>query len=84
MGLSEEDDRNIVDLLVDQVEFANVILINKKDLVSEPELQQLTEIVRRLNPNAEVIQATQSRVPLAKIMAPGDSNCLRRKKCRAG
>ncbi len=71
MGLSEEDDRNIVDLLVDQVEFANVILINKKDLVSEPELQQLTEIVRRLNPNAEVIQATQSRVPLAKIMGTG-------------
>ena len=71
MGLSEEDDRNIVDLLVDQVEFANVILINKADLVSDTELKQLDEIICRLNPSAEVIHATESRVPLSKIMGTG-------------
>ncbi len=71
MGLNEEDDRNIVDLLVDQVEFANVVLINKVDLVSETELARLNEIVRRLNPLAEIIHTTESRVPLAKIMGTG-------------
>ena len=71
MGLSEEDDRNIVDLLVDQVEFANVIIINKTDLVSEKELEQLHQIVKSLNPNATVLQSTESRVPLAEIMGTG-------------
>ena len=50
IGLSEEDDRNIVDLLVDQVEFANVIIINKTDLISPDELEQLHRIIRKLNP----------------------------------
>ena len=68
MGLSEEDDRNIVDLLVDQVEFANVIIINKTDLVTPYDLEQLDQIIRRLNPNAEILHATESRVPLSEIL----------------
>lgn len=71
MGLNEEDDRNIVDLLVDQVEFANVILLNKTDLVTPYDLEQLDQIIRRLNPNAEVLHTTESNVPLAKIMGTG-------------
>ncbi|MEE2642622.1 MAG: zinc metallochaperone GTPase ZigA [Planctomycetota bacterium] len=71
MGLNEEDDRNIVDLLVDQVEFANVILVNKTDLVNERELEQLVQIVKRLNPTAEVVTTTESRVPLASILGTG-------------
>ena len=71
IGLSEEDERNIVDLLVDQVEFANVIIINKTDLVSESELGQLKQIIRRLNDTAEILHATQSQVALEKILGTG-------------
>lgn len=71
MGLSEEDDRNIVDLLVDQVEFANVIIINKTDLITPYDLEQLDQIIRRLNPDAEILHATESRVPLSTILGTG-------------
>ena len=55
IGLGEDDDRNIVDLLVDQVEFANVIIVNKTDLVSLYELEQLNRILRQLNANAKIL-----------------------------
>ena len=71
LGVSEEDDRNIVDLLVDQIEFANVIIINKTDLVSPYDLEQLEQIIRRLNPNAEIFRARESRVPLEEVMGTG-------------
>ena len=71
MGLSDEDDRNIVDLLVDQVEFADVIVINKTDLVTPYELEQLDQIVRRLNAKAHVLHTTESRVPLKEILGTG-------------
>jgi len=71
IGLNEEDDRNIVDLLVDQVEFANVIVINKTDLISPYELEQLNQVIARLNPRAEVLHATESRVPLSNILGTG-------------
>ncbi|MEC7680270.1 MAG: zinc metallochaperone GTPase ZigA [Planctomycetota bacterium] len=71
MGLSDEDDRNIVDLLVDQVEFANVIIINKTDLVSPYELEQLEQIIRRLNSNAKILHSTESRVPLSEVLGTG-------------
>lgn len=71
MALNEEDDRNIVDLLVDQVEFANVIIINKIDLVSPYDVEQLEQIIRRLNSDAEILHSTESQVPLSKILGTG-------------
>ena len=68
MGLDDKDDRNIVDLLVEQVEFANVIVINKTDLLTPYELEQLDRIIRKLNPNAVVLHSTESRVPLSEIL----------------
>ncbi|TWT73340.1 GTP-binding protein [Allorhodopirellula solitaria] len=71
LGLSDDDKRNIVDLLVDQVEFANVILINKTDLLSPYELEQLYRIVSRLNASARILTTTESRVELGEIMGTG-------------
>ena len=71
MGLTEDDKRNIVDLLVDQVEFANVIIVNKIDLVSPYELEQLNQILLRLNPNAKILNTTESRVALTEIVGTG-------------
>jgi G3E family GTPase len=71
LGLNENDKRNIVDLLVDQAEFANVIIVNKTDLVSPYELEQLNQVLRRLNPNAKLVNTVESRVELTKIMDTG-------------
>ena len=56
MELSEEDQRSIAHLLADQVEFANVILLNKTDLVSKDELKHLYGIIRSLNRDAKIIE----------------------------
>merc|ERR1719453_1217558 len=50
LGAEEEDERTIVDLLTDQAEFANVLLLNKTDLVSSEELDKLKRILKKLNP----------------------------------
>ena len=71
IGLDDEDDRNVVDLLVDQLEFANVVVVNKTDLASEERLRELDQVVRRLNPAAEVLHSTESRVPLSQILGTG-------------
>ncbi len=68
MELDDEDDRTIVDLLVEQVEFANVIVINKIDLVSAEELQRLEGFIRRLNPKARILHAEYGRVPLEAVL----------------
>ena len=71
MAVSENDYRTLNDLLTDQVEFANVILINKIDLVSDYELGQLEDILRHLNPEATLIRAQQGNIPLDRIIATG-------------
>jgi G3E family GTPase len=71
MELSEADDRTIVDLLNDQVEFANVIVINKTDQVSLEDLERLEAILRQLNPGARQVRAERGRVPLEAIFNTG-------------
>ena len=68
IGLNDEDDRTIVDLLVDQIEFANVIIVNKADLVPAKELRRLEAILRSLNPEARLLRAEFGRVPLAEVL----------------
>ena len=67
----EGDDRTIVNLLTDQVEFANVILLNKVDLVSKSELKILSEIIQKLNPDAKLIQTNHSKVNLEEVINTG-------------
>ena len=71
MGVDKNDHRIIVDLLVDQVEFANVIIINKTDLIEPYDLEQLERLIRRLNPSAEILRSRESQVPLDKVMGTG-------------
>jgi G3E family GTPase len=68
LGLDETDSRDIARLLVDQIEFANVILLNKIDLVSDDEIGQLLALLRKLNPDAKVLAIEHGRVPLDEIM----------------
>jgi len=69
--LGEEDERSITDLLIEQIEFADVILISKIDLISSVEREELTAILGRLNTQAEILPISMGRVPLAKILDTG-------------
>lgn len=68
LELGEEDERTVTDLLIDQVEFADVLVINKIDTVSDVQLAELTAILRVLNPDAQIVPAQQGRVPLAEVL----------------
>ena len=67
-SLGEQDERTLVDLLVEQIEFANIILLNKVDLVSKEQLKTLTAIIRGLNTKAKIIETTLSKVELKEVM----------------
>ena len=69
--LGEEDERSITDLLIEQVEFADVILISKIDLISSREREELIAILERLNAQAEIIPMVMGEVPLDKILNTG-------------
>lgn len=71
LALSEEDERNIADLLIDQVEFANVLLINKADRVTPHQLGQLKETLRALNREAVILETSFGKIPLAAILNTG-------------
>jgi len=71
MGLSDEDDRSIVDLLVDQVEFADVIVLNKVDVTAAEDLERCEAIVRRLNPEARLLRTEHGRVALDEVLDTG-------------
>lgn len=71
LALSEEDERTIPDLLIDQVEFANVIVINKADLVSAEVLGELQALLRHLNPEATLVTATRGVVEPQRLLGTG-------------
>ena len=67
-SLGEEDNRTVTDLLIDQIEFADVIVLNKLDLVTKEQAEKVEAIVKALNPVAEIIPTTQSEVPLNRVL----------------
>ncbi|MDL2144097.1 GTP-binding protein [Flavobacterium tructae] len=67
----ENDNRTIVNLLVDQVEFANVIILNKTDLVSIRSLEFLRASIQKLNPVAKIITSVSGKVDPNEIMNTG-------------
>jgi G3E family GTPase len=67
-AVDETDTREVVDLLIDQIEFANVILLNKVDLISPEDAKKLESVLKKLNPEAKIIQTTFGQVPLDEIL----------------
>lgn len=70
-SLGDTDERTIVDLLVDQIEFANVIVLNKTDLLQPNELETVRAIIRGLNVKAGLIESVQSKINLSLILNTG-------------
>ncbi len=70
-SLGEFDERSVVDLLIEQIEFCDVLIINKTDLISEKQREQLTGILRSLNPRARIETARFGQVALDKVLNTG-------------
>lgn len=70
-SLNNADERDIVNLLTDQIEFANVLVLNKVADVSKEEKEKIRTIIATLNSEAEVIETNYSNVPLTKIINTG-------------
>jgi G3E family GTPase len=71
LALDETDDRSIVGLLTDQVEFANVIILNKCDSADAASLSRLEAFLRHLNPSARILRATHGVIPPESVLGTG-------------
>ncbi|WP_159912105.1 zinc metallochaperone GTPase ZigA [Pantoea sp. 18069] len=70
-SLGEEDQRTVVDLLIAQIEFCDVLVLNKLDLVSAEERARLLAILHSLNPRARIELAEFGKVALDRVLATG-------------
>ena len=70
-SLGEEDQRSVADLLVDQVEFADIILISKTDLVNQNDIDKLKAVIRSLNTDARIIPISKGKVTTEDILSTG-------------
>ena len=70
-SLGQEDNRSLVDLLVDQIEFADVVVLNKIDAATPEYADAVRKIIRALNPEAELIETSMSRVALDRVLDTG-------------
>ncbi|MDR5752035.1 MULTISPECIES: GTP-binding protein [unclassified Caballeronia] len=63
-----DDDRTVVEVLVEQVEFCDVIVVNKTDLVTAEALARLRHVLHALNPRAVLIDARFADVPVSAVV----------------
>ncbi|MCL4243945.1 MAG: GTP-binding protein [Candidatus Dadabacteria bacterium] len=70
-GITGEDERSVADLLVDQIEFCDVLVINKCDLVNTRELGELKAVLKKLQPEARIIDAEHGVVNTTDILNTG-------------
>jgi G3E family GTPase len=83
MVAGDGDERTLAALLTEQIEFADVVVLSKVDLVTQAQLQAVIGVVKALNPGAEIIHAEQGRVALNKLLGTGKFN-LERASAMAG
>ncbi len=67
-SLGEEDERTIANLLIDQIEFSNVIILNKISMLKEEETKKIKAIINKLNPDVKIIETDYSKVDLKEII----------------
>ncbi|UXS22171.1 GTP-binding protein [Staphylococcus delphini] len=73
-AVGEDDERTIADLLIDQIEFCDVLILNKIDLVSEEEANRLEAMLRKLQPTAKLIRTVNSEVNIDEVLETGRFN----------
>ena len=66
-----DDERTICHLLCDQVEFANVIILNKCDLMKNDDVQRVKQLIQHMNPKAKLLESSYSKVPLDSVLGTG-------------
>lgn len=67
-ALGEDDTRDVVDLLIEQIKFCDVLLLNKCDLVEPDDVDELEQVLRKLQPRAKIIRTIQGKVDPAQIL----------------
>ncbi|MBP2199471.1 zinc metallochaperone GTPase ZigA [Pantoea cypripedii] len=70
-SLGEADERSVVDLLVDQIEFCDVLVVNKTDLIDADDQQTLFAMLQSLNPRAHIVFSRFGQVPLSEVLETG-------------
>jgi G3E family GTPase len=70
-SLGEDDQRSLVDLLVEQIEFADVIVLNKLDAATPDQRDAALNIIRSLNPTADLVETSMGQVPLDRLLDTG-------------
>ena len=73
-SLGEDDERSVSDLLVDQVEFADVILVSKTDIASKKDVERLEAILKTLNTDAQIIPISKGEVDIDQVLNTGSFN----------
>ncbi|PCF50279.1 GTP-binding protein [Staphylococcus delphini] len=73
-AVGEDDERTIADLLIDQIEFCDVLILNKIDLVSEEEANRLEAMLRKLQPTAKFIRTVNAEVNIDEVLETGRFN----------
>ena len=68
LACTDTDRRSIVNLLIDQVEFADVLVLNKTDLLPQAELGKITALLHRLNPAANILPAVRCQIPIHTVL----------------
>ena len=68
LASTDTDQRSIVNLMIDQIEFADVLVLNKCDLLPQAELGKVTALLHRLNPAANILPAVRCQIPIQSIL----------------
>lgn len=70
-AIGDEDEREVVDLLIDQIEFCDILILNKCDMVDNQNLQMLIGVLKKLQPNAKIVQTSFGKVDPREILNTG-------------